>query len=186
MNPLLDKAKAYLPSIGESVIDLLVSLMVMIFIARIYGQRGLGIFSYLLSLLLVTGYLSELGIPKYVERETAVHHGHASQQFMIYADARKSIVITGIIACPLFWGGRCNDGDHAGLFFAFWEHVAQTDSIEKRSVLISWGRCVFDICNTPWIKDRFYDEYFISPFSGFFIILEHWFYFIPRFTSRFT
>ena len=50
--------------IGEGALDLLVNLIVMIMVERSLGEVGLGVFAYLLSILMFAGFISKFGIPK--------------------------------------------------------------------------------------------------------------------------
>jgi len=50
--------------IGEGALDLVVNLIVMIMVERSLGEVGLGVFAYLLSILMFAGFISEFGIPK--------------------------------------------------------------------------------------------------------------------------
>jgi O-antigen/teichoic acid export membrane protein len=71
-NPIFQKIRHYTLLIGEGAFDLGVTLIVMILVQRSLGVGGLGIFSYLISLLMFAGFLSEFGISSYLEREIAM------------------------------------------------------------------------------------------------------------------
>ena len=103
MNHPLNQAKALLPNISENVIDLAVNILVMIFIGRVFEQKGLRFYSYFLSLFLIAGHLGESGIPRYVERETALNHNHPTAQLIIPASAHKAVIFAGLCVMILFF-----------------------------------------------------------------------------------
>jgi hypothetical protein len=52
--------------IGEGAFDLVVNLIIMIMVERALGAAGLGVFAYLLSILIFAGFISEFGISRYL------------------------------------------------------------------------------------------------------------------------
>ncbi len=88
-------------SIGEGAVGLCASLGVMIMVARVSGESGLGVFSYLLSLFYVAGYLSGFGLPGLVEREAAPGETGAGQLAGL-ADALRAIVFSSFL-CSIFF-----------------------------------------------------------------------------------
>ncbi len=68
----LKQIKKYFMMISEGALDLCVNLIVMIMVARAGGDSALGIFSYLLSIYIFSGFFSEFGISKHLEREIAL------------------------------------------------------------------------------------------------------------------
>jgi O-antigen/teichoic acid export membrane protein len=88
--------------VGEGVLELIVNLAVMVLVERTYGQSALGIYSYLLSFYHLTAYLAEFGIPRYVERETALHSESPSDQTQVLNKAYQSVLTLALLA-----GGFC-------------------------------------------------------------------------------
>ena len=81
---LIKKIREFSLTIGQGAFDLIASLLAMIIVERAYSQEGLGIFSYLLSLYFIVGYISEFGIPGYLERETAINHKNQDIQAKVF------------------------------------------------------------------------------------------------------
>lgn len=88
----LRKAKEMLLSVSQGAVGLLVSIITLVLIERSYGEAGLGIFSFLLSLYVITGFITEFGMAGLVERETAV--GGSNRE-----------LVTREAYCALFWVG---------------------------------------------------------------------------------
>jgi O-antigen/teichoic acid export membrane protein len=84
-------------TIGEGALELIINLLAMILVERTYGQEGLGVYSYLLSLFIIGGYLSEFGVPRYVERETALHYNDRERQAEIFTNAFQAILLLGLL-----------------------------------------------------------------------------------------
>ena len=49
----IDRAKSYVLSIGESAVDIVVSLLLLVLVGRAYGPGGLGVYSFLLSVFVI-------------------------------------------------------------------------------------------------------------------------------------
>ena len=84
-------------TIGEGALELIINLLAMVLVERTYGQEGLGVYSYLLSLFIIGGYLSEFGVPCYVERETALHFNDRERQAEILTNAFQAIFLLGLL-----------------------------------------------------------------------------------------
>jgi len=68
---LAPKANDILISIGEEGFELIVALLVMIMVERAYGPQGLGIYAYLSACLYAVRYLTNFGVSRLVEIDTA-------------------------------------------------------------------------------------------------------------------
>ncbi len=90
----LRKSREMLLSVSQGAVGLVVSVFILVAVERAYGETGLGVFSYLLSLYVISGFIAEFGMAGLVERETAVG-----------SDARE--LITCETYCALFWMGIC-------------------------------------------------------------------------------
>ena len=73
----------YLYMIGEGSFDLFISIIISVLVVRFQGDSALGMFSYFLSFYLLAGFISEFGITKSLERETAVsaNPGERNKQY---------------------------------------------------------------------------------------------------------
>ena len=91
----IDRAKIYVLSIGESAVDIAVSLLLLILVGRAYGPGGLGVYSFLLSVFVIVSFLAEFGVGKYVEKELAVG-GRKDDQDLL-ADARAVVLLSGLL-----------------------------------------------------------------------------------------
>jgi O-antigen/teichoic acid export membrane protein len=98
---LLKKAKNFSLLIGEGALDLGVNLIVMILVERSLGEAGLGIFAYLLSLLLLAGFLSEVGISRYLERKIALTK-RKEERTKAIEKAFQAVFVTSIFCGVLF------------------------------------------------------------------------------------
>ena len=88
----LRKAKDLLLPVSQGAVGLLASIVTLILIERSYGEAGLGIFSFLLSLYVISGFITEFGMAGLVERETAVK-------------SKDRQTVTREAYCALFWAG---------------------------------------------------------------------------------
>ena len=93
----LDRAKIYVLSIGESVVDIAVSILLLVLVGRAYGPGGLGVYSFLLSVFVIVSFLAEFGVGKYVERELAVGERKDVQDLL--SESRAVILFSGILGC---------------------------------------------------------------------------------------
>ena len=98
----LNRARAYILTVGENAVELAATLVVMIIVGRSLGQEGLGLYSYLLSLFLIAGYFSEFGIPGYLEREVALNLRDAEAQSTVFNNAFIATIRLGILCATLF------------------------------------------------------------------------------------
>ncbi len=71
--PVKQGMKAMVMSVSQGAVGLCVNIFVLIMIERGYGEAGLGVFSYLLSLYVMAGFIAEFGITNLVEREVAIN-----------------------------------------------------------------------------------------------------------------
>ena len=95
---LLKSVIDLLATMGEEAFELLVALLVMILVEHRYGAVGLGIFAYLAACYYVVRYVSAFGVPRFVERETAVLEDDSPQQRTAMAHAYQTVAVTGLIA----------------------------------------------------------------------------------------
>jgi O-antigen/teichoic acid export membrane protein len=87
--------------VGEGALGLAANLLAMVLVERKYGQQALGIYSYLVSFFHIAAYLAEFGIPRFVERETALHPDHPERQAEIWNDAIRALFYTGLTVAGL-------------------------------------------------------------------------------------
>lgn len=102
-NDFIRKIKTYILTVGEGAVELIVNLVVMIIVERTYDQQGLGVYAYLLSLYFIVGYLSEFGVPRYVEHGIATHHDNRAAQVKILTDAQRSVLGLSLVFAVLFF-----------------------------------------------------------------------------------
>ncbi|MCP4298684.1 MAG: oligosaccharide flippase family protein [Proteobacteria bacterium] len=70
-------------------------------VERSLGEAGLGVFVYLLSILMFAGFISEYGISRYLEREIAIIEGDKAQTQAI-EKALYAVLVTSIVCAVLF------------------------------------------------------------------------------------
>ncbi len=87
--------------VGEGTLGLAANLLAMILVERKYGQQALGVYAYLVSFFHLAAYLAEFGIPRYVERETALHSEQPARQAEIWEDAIRALFYTGLLVAGL-------------------------------------------------------------------------------------
>ena len=102
-NEFIRKIRTYVLTVGEGAVELIINLAVMVMVERTYDQRGLGVYVYLLSLFFIVGYLSEFGVPRFVEHEIAIHHDKPSVQKRILSEAYHSVLALSLIFAVLFF-----------------------------------------------------------------------------------
>jgi len=88
--------------VGENAFELAVNLFVMVLVERVHGQTGIGIYSYLLAVFSVAGYVSLFGIDSYVEREMATRTGDRVGQARLAGDALRAALTMGWLCAALF------------------------------------------------------------------------------------
>ena len=95
----IDQAKDYVLSVGESAVDIVVSLLLLVLVGRAYGPGGLGVYSFLLSVFVLISFLAEFGVGKYVEKELAMGKRRDVQSLLL--DTRGVILLSeiGIASC---------------------------------------------------------------------------------------
>ncbi len=99
----IKKLKDYFLTVGEGTVELTINLVVMVLVERFYDQQGLGVYSYLLSLLFIISYISEFGIPRLVEHEIAKTDRHPDEQSEILAKSRQtSLCLSLMVSFLLF------------------------------------------------------------------------------------
>jgi O-antigen/teichoic acid export membrane protein len=91
-NLTTSKAKDMLLSVSQGAVGLFVSIVSLVIIERTYGEKGLGTFSFLLSLYILSGFITEFGMAGLVERETAIN-------------SDKKEILLREAYCALFWWG---------------------------------------------------------------------------------
>ena len=97
------KLRDYFLTIGEGTVELAINLVVMVLVERFYDQQGLGIYAYLLSLLFIISYISEFGIPRFIEHEIAKTARSPEDDIDILFKARQtSLGLSALVACLLF------------------------------------------------------------------------------------
>lgn len=91
----IDRAKSYVLSIGESAVDIAVSILLLVLVGRAYGPGGLGVYSFLLSVFVIVSFLAEFGVGKYVERELATGERKDVQELL--TETRGVILLSGFL-----------------------------------------------------------------------------------------
>lgn len=87
--------------VGEGALGIVVNLLVMVLVERKLGQSALGVYSYLLSFYHLTSYVAEWGVPRFVERETALHSENPQEQEKVFGDGFQAILILGLLVGSL-------------------------------------------------------------------------------------
>jgi O-antigen/teichoic acid export membrane protein len=91
----IDQVKSYVLSVGETAVDIAVSILLLVLVGRAYGPGGLGVFSFLLSVFVIVSFLVEFGVGKYVERELAV--GSRKDVQNLLSEARGVVLLSGLL-----------------------------------------------------------------------------------------
>jgi hypothetical protein len=98
--------------IGERALELIVNLIIFVLVERRYDESALGIYSYILSLYHISAYLAEFGIPRYVERETALHPESQSEQARVFNNAFQAVLISAVLVGLLCFLSAAYDASH--------------------------------------------------------------------------
>jgi O-antigen/teichoic acid export membrane protein len=101
-NFLIKRIREFSLTIDQRAFELVVNLIAMIIVERACGQGGLGVFSYLLSLYFIAGYISEFGVPDYLESETAISYGNRTGQFTAFTNAFGAAVLLSALTAGFF------------------------------------------------------------------------------------
>ncbi len=96
---------------GERALDLGVNLIVLIMVERSIGESGLGIFSFLLSVMVFAGFLSDFGIAGFLEREIAIESKKQVQQ-QIIRQCFRAVCATSALCAILFFITAVFDTTH--------------------------------------------------------------------------
>ena len=106
------KLKDYFLTIGESTIELTITLVVMVLVERFYDQHGLGVYAYLLSLLFITGYIVEFGIPRFAEHEFAKTDTNPADQSEILKKSRQTLLFLSLLLSSILFLTAGYDAAH--------------------------------------------------------------------------
>ncbi len=98
-DPLMQKTKELFMTVSQGAVGLSVSIFVLVIVERAYGETGLGVFSFLLSLYIISGIVAAFGIAGFVERETAVN-GENRQS--VAPMAMSALFFLGLFFAALF------------------------------------------------------------------------------------
>jgi len=90
----IDEIRNYVLSVGEAAVDIAVSLLLLVLVGRSYGPGGLGVYTFLLSVFVIVGFLAEFGVGKYVERELAM--GGRQDIHNLLLEAKGVILLSGL------------------------------------------------------------------------------------------
>jgi len=90
----IDVVRNYILSVGEAAVDIAVSLLLLVLVGRSYGPGGLGVYTFLLSVFVIVGFLAEFGVSKYVERELAMGGRQDIQNLLL--EARLVILLSSL------------------------------------------------------------------------------------------
>jgi O-antigen/teichoic acid export membrane protein len=94
---LRKRAGEFLLAVGTEAVDTVTALLSLIIIGRVYGQEGLGVYSFLLAVYLIISYLSESGVGKYLEREVALGEQGVLPHPALVTDAHRAVTLTGFL-----------------------------------------------------------------------------------------
>ena len=106
------KLRDYFLTVGEGTVELIINLVVMVLVERFYDQQGLGVYAYLLSLLFIISYISEFGIPRFVEHEIAKTNRNPDDQFEILFKARQTSLALSLLVTTLLFLTAGYDAAH--------------------------------------------------------------------------
>ena len=85
--------------VGEGVLELVVNLAVMVLVERkISASRPSGFIPTFCPSIISAAYLAEFGIPRYVERETALHSDRPSDQARVFGNAFQAVLTLALLA----------------------------------------------------------------------------------------
>ncbi|HBD06952.1 MAG TPA: hypothetical protein DCZ69_01705 [Syntrophobacteraceae bacterium] len=101
--------------VGEGALGMVANLLAMVLVERKYGQQALGVYSYLVSFFHIAAYLAEFGIPRFVERETALHPDQPERQAEIWDDAMRALFYTGLTVAGLCCLSAPYDTSHTAI-----------------------------------------------------------------------
>ncbi|NTU48580.1 MAG: oligosaccharide flippase family protein, partial [Syntrophobacteraceae bacterium] len=90
--------------VGEATLATVVNLVVMVLVERSHGQWALGVYSYLFSFYHLVAHVAQWGVPRYLERETALNESTPSRQAQALMEAFQLVLLMGMatgIACAL-------------------------------------------------------------------------------------
>jgi O-antigen/teichoic acid export membrane protein len=96
------KAVQFVASISGELIELVVSMLIMILVERGYGQRGLGIYSFLTACMFLTRFFANFGVNRFVESEIATATDHPKAQQAIMDRGYQAVMLMGLAASALF------------------------------------------------------------------------------------
>jgi len=106
---VLQRIREFSLVIGENTLELVAYLLAMIFVERALGQEGLGVYSYLLSLFMIGGYVTEFGVPMYVEQEIPVNKAREDE---IVKDAFQATIMLGLLCVGVSFFTGAYDAAH--------------------------------------------------------------------------
>ena len=90
------KVRHYLYMIGEGSLDLFISIIISVLVVRFQGDSALGMFSYFLSFYFLAGFISEFGITKFLERETATNENIGTRNNK-YRESYNAVTLFSIL-----------------------------------------------------------------------------------------
>ena len=93
----LARVKSYVLSVGESAVDIAVSILALVIVGRFYGPEGMGVYTFLMSVFVIVVFLSEVGIDKWIEKELA-SEGQIDTSRML-AEAKGAVLLSGLAGC---------------------------------------------------------------------------------------
>ncbi|MDY6952153.1 MAG: oligosaccharide flippase family protein [Thermodesulfobacteriota bacterium] len=105
----LQRVREFSLVIGENTLELIAYLLAMVLVERALGQEGLGVYSYLLSLFMIGGYVTEFGIPRYVEYEIPLNK---AREDAIIKEAFQATIMLGLLCVGLFFLTGAYDAAH--------------------------------------------------------------------------
>ncbi|MDY6952747.1 MAG: oligosaccharide flippase family protein, partial [Thermodesulfobacteriota bacterium] len=105
----LQRVREFSLVIGENTLELIAYLLAMVLVERALGQEGLGVYSYLLSLFMIGGYVTEFGIPRYVEQEIP---SNKAREDAIVKEAFQATIMLGLLCVGLSFLTGAYDAAH--------------------------------------------------------------------------
>jgi O-antigen/teichoic acid export membrane protein len=97
-----DGLQKNLSLIGDQVLDLGVTFATMVLVEHRYGQEGLGIYSFLLSVFVLVSFLSDLGVTNSVMRSIVRASGDAVKEKQIIGSALQSNLFMFVVVGTTF------------------------------------------------------------------------------------
>lgn len=100
-----------LGSVGQEAIELISALCMMVMVERATGQQGLGVYAYLAACFYAVRYLAGYGVPRFIERESALA-ADPSARWNLIREGVQATLATGLTAAALLMISAGFDAAH--------------------------------------------------------------------------